>query len=639
MRHSATVLCVLAAFFSHLACGGSAPPPATVTQASTAPPPEMASAPPSAPGAPDPLTSGRLPDTARPIRYDLALQVDPTHEHYSGTVRIQVAVARPTRGIVLHGRGLNIQHASLTPEGGTAIPATATFRQSTGGRGEPEELVLSFEQDVPAGNGTVEIAFEREFERALRGLYRVHAGNDWYAFTQMEPNDARRAFPCFDEPSFKVPWAVSVTIPHGDTAISNMPESSRSEGDATTVHFAPTLPTPSYLVALAVGPFDVVQGATSPVPIRAVTVRGSGGLTHAMLDAAAAHVQILANYFDRPFPYPKLDLVAVPEFAAGAMENAGMITFREELMLIDPAHASTGARRAMAAVLAHELAHHWFGDLVTMAWWNDLWLNEGFATWAQARVVDQWQPNFGARLEALRDRGAAMEIDSLLSARAVRQPVSNTSEAEEAFDGITYTKGGAVLRMLEEWLGEDTFRAGVRQYIHSHEWGNASADDLLAALGQASHRDVAAVAASFLDQTGVPVVQADVTCAQGAPPSLTLSQSPYSVPGTQAGANAERAGRLWKIPVCVAYEADGGPHRACVPVDRSKPDRTARRSDALPPLVVSQRGRSRVLPLCSDDGGTRGVCCSSGAHTRSPRSRRLRGQRLGDGAWRPARSR
>ena len=482
-------------------------------------------------------------------------------------MRIDVDVPHATRGIVLHGRGLTVRSATIAPAGASPIAAQSSLRAAVGGRGAPEELVLTATQPIAAGHATIEIVFDREFDPGLQGLYRVHVGDDWYAFTQMEPNDARRAFPCFDEPGFKVPWDLALTVPSGLVTVANMPEASRQEDPAhhrVTVRFATTPNTPSYLIAFAAGPFDVVQGATAPVPIRAITTRGQGRLTRDILAAAADHVRILGEYFDRPFPYPKLDLLAVPEFGAGAMENPGLITFREELMLLDPDHASVQSQRTLAAVLAHELAHHWFGDLVTMRWWNDLWLNEGFATWMQARVVDSWRPDSGGRIDGVRSAGSAMQLDSLPAARAVRQPVRTTSEAMEAFDGITYAKGAAVLRMIELWIGEEAFRTGVRAYIHAHEWGNATAQDLFDALSAASHEDVTAVAATFLDRPGVPAIQIDLACTGGAPRAV-ITQSAYRVPSSSSSSSPPPAAAFtpWRVPVCFGFEQNGRRVRQC----------------------------------------------------------------------------
>src|SRR5262249_44021526 len=247
---------------------------------------------------------------------------------------------------------------------------------------------------------------------------------------------------------------------------------------------------------------------TEPVKIRLITTKGKGKLGDLAIEAAAAHTKLLVDYFARPYPYSKLDLVAVPEFGFGAMENAGLISFREDLILLDAKSAGAEARRAMATNVAHEISHHWFGNLVTMPWWDDLWLNEGFATWMEGKIVDAWKPGMDIRLEQLKARNAAMGVDALESARAVRQPVSSTGEAEEAFDGITYDKGAAVLGMIEAWLGPDVFREGVRSYVKSHSFATATAADLFDALGKASKKEVGPIASTFLDQPGVPLVRA-----------------------------------------------------------------------------------------------------------------------------------
>jgi aminopeptidase N len=406
------------------------------------------------------------------------------------------------------------------------VSATVTSRAAHDGR-EPEELVLAFARALPPGDATLEMVYEAPFDDSLAGLYRVSDGEHWYAFTQFEATDARRAFPCFDEPGFKVSFDLSITAPKGMIAIANTPETARRDvGAGTTFDFATTAPLPSYLVAFVVGDFDVREGPDGPVPLRLVATKGKSGFGELALAAAAALTRELAGYFGIAYPYPKLDIVAVPNFAAGAMENAGLITFREDLLLVDPAHASMKAKRSQALVLAHELAHQWFGDLVTMAWWNDLWLNEGFATWAAAKVADRYSPALEARNELLAGMSDVMDTDSLRSARAVRQPVTSTSEAMEAFDGITYDKGAAVLTMIEHSIGEGVFQTGVRAYLTKSAWKNATADDLLHAIDEASGKDVTSLASSFLDRPGVPNVAVSVGCTgQGA--NVTLKQSPW----------------------------------------------------------------------------------------------------------------
>jgi alanyl aminopeptidase len=526
---------------------------------------------------------GRLPETAVPLGYELALEIDPTREDFRGTVRVRVRVPRPTRAIVMHARELTVTDAALLDERGRpAAPATVTSRPGARGRGTPEELVLTFATPVLGDSVLLSLAYTGRFNPALRGLYRVQQNRRWYAFTQFEPNDARRAFPCFDEPGFKVPWTITVTAPADQVVAANMPEQARtalSDGRAR-VRFAESPPTPSYLVALAVGPFDVVDhgpvtltagGSTVTVPLRGIATRGQGPLLRESLQVAAEHLDVLSRYFDRAYPYPKLDLVAVPEFGAGAMENPGLVTFREEMLLLDPARATASARRGIAGIIAHELAHQWFGNLVTMRWWDDLWLNEGFATWMATRVLDTWRPAMGSRVEAVRSRGWAMEEDSLPTARVVRQPVRSTSEAEEAFDGITYTKGAAFLRMVEAAVGEDRFREGIRSYIRAHAWGNATAADLFDDLRGEGRVDVSAVAASFLDRRGVPMVRAEARCPAGGTPTIELSQRPYRPLGSPElrSPAATVEADPWRIPLCVSFDqGPGAPGRVCTVLDQ-----------------------------------------------------------------------
>jgi alanyl aminopeptidase len=508
--------------------------------------------------APPPRDDGRLPSTVTPMRYALSLEVDPTQTRFKGKITILVAVPQPTRFVVVNGRDLNIASAAAVASG-TTHTATVSSRIAHGGLA-PEELVLEFADALPTGEATIEIAYDAPFSDSLSGLYRVKEGDRWYAFTQFESTDARRAFPCFDEPGFKTSFDVSIVVPHGMIAVANAPESKRADsGTMTKLTFATTRPVPSYLVAFAVGDFDVRAGATSPVPIRLIATKGNAKLGELALDATAGLVAKLGDYFGVRYPYEKLDIVAVPEFAAGAMENPGLITFRDELLLVDPATATTDTKRRQAVVIAHELAHQWFGDLVTMQWWNDTWLNEGFATWMESKVVDAWRPGFGALLGQIEDTEGVKDQDALQSARAVRQPVTSTSEAMEAFDGITYEKGAAVLAMIERWIGEDAFQEGVRDYLHANAWKNATADDLLRALDLASNNDVTSVAKTFLDQPGVPDLSVSVSCSK-AGVSFTAKQSPWLPLGEPKDAKA----RTWNVPVCM--HADGIEHSVCVSV-------------------------------------------------------------------------
>jgi cytosol alanyl aminopeptidase len=511
--------------------------------------------------APPPLASGRLPDTARPTRYTVSLAIDPANPRFSGNVTIAIEVPRSTQAIVMHGRELAVSQAEIVV-GGRTLQAETAVRKAHGDHDEPDELVVAVAEPIPAGPAEIRIGWSAPISDKLSALFRVKEEGAYYAFTQLEPTDARRLLPCFDEPGHKTPFELKVTTPKGNRVFANTPEVERvddADGRNVIYRFAPTPPLPTYLFALAVGPFDVREAPKGSVPIRLLAPRGRDALGGLALEAASAHVDLLAAYFDRPFPYPKLDLVAVPELGFGAMENAGLISFRDDLLLLDPRTAGAEARHAMASAVAHEIAHHWFGNLVTMKWWDDLWLNEGFATWIEAKTIDAWRPPMAARMEQLRAKHAVMALDGLDSARAVRRLASATADPEEAFDDITYDKGAAVLGMLEAWLGQEAFRKGVRSYVKAHEFGSASAGDLWGALGEAAGRDVGPVAATFLDQPGVPLVRAELACKGGEPPRVRLSQERYR-------SHAKRVTQTWKIPICIAF--DGDRHKpACGMID------------------------------------------------------------------------
>jgi aminopeptidase N len=540
----------LSLFVGALGACGEPPKPAPPPR----PPPTQAE------GAGDPPATradGRLPEGVRPVKYEIALDVDPRKERFRGTETIKLDVAQRTFHIVLHARDAKIERATARVTGET-LPAKTAVRMAHGGH-VPDELVLTFARPLPQGEVDLDLAWDAPFADDLTGLYRVKDGGAWYAYTQFEPSDARRMFPCFDEPGFKVPFEVKVTTPNGMIALANSPEVAHaSAGEATAFAFAPTKPIPTYLVALAVGDFDVKEGAKEPVPIRLVAPKGKGELGGIALDTTAALTQKLADYFGVPHPYPKLDIVAVPEFSAGAMENVGLVTFRQELLLLDRERASISARRNLALVVAHEIAHQWFGNLVTFAWWNDLWLSESMATWMEARTVDAWQPSFGQRLSAARDAQVVMNTDALVSARAIRQPVTSTAEALEAGEWLTYVKGAAVLTMVEKWLGPDVFRAGVRDYLKDNAFKSATADTLLAALDKASGKDVTAAASTFLDRAGVPLITAHLECEPKGRWNVSLTQEPWRPLGSTAP-EADPSQNGWTTPVCVQVEGRRDP--------------------------------------------------------------------------------
>jgi aminopeptidase N len=488
----------------------------------------------------------RLPAKAVPRHYALEIQVDPTKPRFAGRATIVIELAEPSSVLVLHAREMNIAHvvAHVGRREFAGLPELRSMRQGPA----LDQLTLRFSAPLPAGLVRLVIDYDAPFASDLSGLYRVRERDLDYAFTQFEPTDARRAFPCFDEPGYKTPFDLVLVTPPEMTALANAPEASSSVlPDGSIAHrFLTTAPLPTYLVAFAVGVFDIVQGRSAPFPIRVVAPKGEGSLARSALETAAALVDRLADYIGISYPYDKMDLVAVPDCAAGGMENPGLITFRADLLLIDPARASTRVRRSQAAVLAHELAHQWFGDLVTMRWWDDLWLSEGFATWAQAKIVDEWQPRFGAGLDQISSVDSVMDVDALAHARSVREPVRSRSEAAEAFNKITYQKGAAVLRMIEHWMGPEIFRRGVQKYLRDHAWQTAGAGDLFAALDYVSTFSVGRMASGFLDHPGVPEVRVNWKCGARGRSTLTLSVFDWR----SIGAVPETPGR-WTVPVCV----------------------------------------------------------------------------------------
>ncbi len=480
----------------------------------------------------------RLGREVIPLHYTLDLRIDPGRDRFSGTAMIQVEVASPTRRIVMHGSDLDVREAEI--ESGDAVVQARIENGRNGG------LALELASRVPAGPATLRLAWDGPLPESPFGLYRVEVDGTWYAFTQFEPLEARKAFPSFDQPEFKTPFAVTLWVPPGQTALSGGPlVERRSEPGAEVFVFAETQPLPTYLVAFAVGEFDIVDGGGTP-PLRVVARRGQGQLTGYVLERSPVIVSWLTDYFDHPFPFAKLDLVAVPNFGAGAMENVGLVTFRERFLLFDPATAPIWSRYAAQSIVSHELAHMWYGNLVTMAWWDDLWLNESFATWMAAKVLEDIDPELESRLDGVAYAQGTMQLDSKRDARQIRQPIHDGGDVYNAFDGITYGKGAAVLRMVEAWIGEDAFRTAVRAYMQDHAYGSGGTDELLAALETASGQPVAETLANFLDQPGTPLVQVELSCEDASAPRLRLQQTRALPAGSEAA-----VGEPWTVPLCV----------------------------------------------------------------------------------------
>jgi puromycin-sensitive aminopeptidase len=408
-----------------------------------------------------------------------------------------------------------------------------------------ETLSLSTGVPVLPGSFTVEVEWDGTFGAGLRGLYRAGP----LAATQFEAADARRVFPCLDEPGFKAPWALTVEVAAGTPVLANGAELRRvSAGDREVVTFAETPPLPTYLVALvagpmAAGPADLV----GKVPVRTWAVPAKADLTSFGQEVAAAVLPRLEGYFDVPYAFGKLDQIALPDFEFGAMENAGLVTYRETALLLDPATASLPVRKRIAEVVTHELAHQWFGNWVTMRWWDDLWLNESFATWMAYKIVAGWRPEWRIWLDFDQGKAAALSLDALRSTHPVHAEVHNPEDMGEAFDLITYEKGGAVLRMIEAWLGEAPFRAGIRLYMRRFARGNAVAADLWRALEEATGQPVLELASAWIRQPGFPLLS---LARDGS--RVRLSQRRFL---SERGARAEGT---WPVPAVLRFADAGG---------------------------------------------------------------------------------
>lgn len=507
----------------------------------------------------------RLDRSVVPRRYDLDLSVDPRSPRFSGRVSIEVELSRPTDEIALHAEGLRLASASVVAAG-RAHPAQATPGIHGG-------LLLSLEEVLAAGPARIELAWDAAFSDVSHGLYRLRERDRWYAFTQFQPLSARRAFPGFDQPEFKTPFRVKLRVPRSMMAVSSGPMVSRvTRGDERILVFDETKPIPTYLLALAVGEFDAVpvpEGERGGPVMRLLTPAGRGELADFAAHRTRPILDYLVEWFGRPMPFAKLDQLAVPDFTFGAMENVGLVTYREERLLFDPVHATQRDRMWIEITMAHELSHMWFGNLVTLPWWDDLWLNESFAAWMETKAADAVSPELEAGLEAAAHLQYVMYLDSKRDARAVRQPVETGGDVYNAFDGITYGKGAAVLRMTEAWIGEADFRAGVRRYLDDHAYGSGGTSALLAALDEASGAPVSRVVRAFVDRPGIPLVSAGLDCEAGdpGPAVLALEQRRY-VP-----AGRDDAAPPWAFPVCVRWPSGGrtsGTETACFLLEQAK---------------------------------------------------------------------
>ncbi|ATE67248.1 peptidase M1 [Rhizorhabdus dicambivorans] len=520
-----------------------------------------------------PIPLGILSDAATPTAYRLDLTVLPDQERFTGHAEIDATLKAATRSLYLHGRDLKVS-AVVARVGRRTIKAAYSQVEDSG------VARLDFAEALPAGKVTLAFDYDAPFGDSAAGLYRVKVADQYYAWTQFQSIDARAAFPGFDQPGYKTPFTVSLTTRPGYTALSNAPEvRTVKAGDLVRHEFEATKPLPTYLVAFVVGPFatasamvDPTPQRATPLPVRIVGTQPYKDKLDFALENSGPIVALLEKYFGTPFPFPKLDQIGSPVMP-GAMENAGADIYGDPILLLDRG-ASTDQKKNFGMIVAHELSHQWFGDLVTPAWWDDIWLNESFANWMGYRIGDEWRPDLKIWAGALDEGFAAMNTDALKAGRPIHQPIRTNGEIDSAFDAVTYGKGGHVVSMIAAYLGDERFRDGVRLHLKRYAYGSASTDQFFGSLAEAAHDPrVLEALKSFVDQQGVPVVRVE----RGAD-GLTVSQKRYALLGT------ELTPQSWIIPLCVRI----GDQRDCSLLDK-------------PSATVALKGAGAIVP---NAGGT-----------------------------------
>lgn len=480
-----------------------------------------------------------------PVSYRADLTLDPEKDGFTGTVVIKLDVHEATSTIWLNQESITVESVTLTHSGKTLTGTTIA--------GGDDFVGFKFPTQIATGTSELTVKYKGViFTKNSSGLFRQQDMGTWYLFSQFEPTDARAAFPCFDEPSYKTPWQLTLRVPAQDTAVSNTGIlSDKTEGATRVVTFKETLPLPSYLVALGVGPFEYVDAGKAghnQVPVRIVVPKGRSAEATYAAQHTAEIISRHEQYFGMDYPYDKADQVAIPNTVGfGAMENPGMVTYEMSLLCVKPGRDSIGRQRSFIITAAHELAHQWFGDIVTTAWWNDIWLNEAFATWMEQKYAAEYFPQWNSRVSDVGSKLYAANEDSLITARKIRQPIEVKDDINSAFDSITYQKGAAVISMFENWMGPKEFQRGVQSYMKQYKYKATTAGEFLDSLSSASKKDVTKAFSTFLNQAGVPMVTVNLKCSSGAP-TLHIEQERYLPVGSKGSTD-----QLWQIPMCIRY--------------------------------------------------------------------------------------
>src|ERR1019366_800807 len=491
-------------------------------------------------------TPGKLPKQVVPTEYSIRIVPSIDKLTFAGSETVKLNVRSSVRQLVLNVLEMEIASATLDDK---ALPKSAIKIDK-----KQELLTIALPSELSVGDHTLALDFSGKINQQGQGLFYAPyqeqgtGAKKIVLGTQFEATDARRLFPCWDEPSFRARFQLTAIVPENWLAVSNMPveKEGKVEG-GKEVRFAMTPSMASYLNVFVAGELDLIESQVAGVQIRVIATKGKAEWGRYALESTAKILEYYNDYFGVPYPLPKLDQIALPGGFGGAMENWGGITFFESRLLFDPATNAEAARRGIFNILAHEMAHQWFGDLVTMGWWDNLWLNEGFASWMATKASEQFYPQWQNWLNGYGQKQFAMALDARRTSHPVQQPVADHSEATTAFDGITYNKGQALIRMLENYLGEASFRDGIRRYMAAHAYGNTTTTDLWQALESAAGKQVRGIAASFTEQDGVPLISAETGCS-GDDQRMTLRQDRFVIAPSGA---APMPPRSWQVPIAV----------------------------------------------------------------------------------------
>ncbi len=494
-----------------------------------------------------------LPETARPSKYRIKLQPDLKNFTFDGEQSVDLLILEATSTIVLNSIDLEISNTTLHANGTTLTSKSVTIDK------DAETATLDFGETIQPGDARLEMVFTGDLNDKLIGFYRSeYTSQDgetrYLATTQFEPTDARRAFPCWDEPAKKATFEVTLVFSDEYQAVSNTPvvEEAVPGPGLKSVRFAETPIMSTYLLVFIVGNLtSIEERAAGGTTVGVWTTPGKEDQASFALDTSVKLLSYFNEYFGIPYPLPKLDHIAIPDFAAGAMENWGAVTYRETALLVDPDNSSAGTRQRVAEVIAHEMAHMWFGDLVTMEWWDDLWLNESFASWMGNKAVDWLFPEWEMWTQFVNmDTNRALSLDGLKNSHPIEQAVKNPAEVSQLFDAISYSKGASVIRMLENFLGEESFRKGLNRYLSSHMYDNARTEDLWSALETESGRPVTAIMDSWVKQMGYPVLQVESDRTGGQTTlSVTQERFVYDRFLGDGGPDSDSDNEVWRVPV------------------------------------------------------------------------------------------